>query len=196
MNRRCKTLGFCEDYAHEMFITGIFERFNLRIEIRNSTGGSRVWNSLGRFIENIKKGIEDMPDILVVVIDGDCNKYTEVRDRISYLIESKNVNIPCLVVAIPEPHIERWYIEDQQAIQNAIGKVNYIKPKYKCERHYYKNILRELIRSANVDSPLLGGVEYGKEIAKNLNPNMMDNSFKSFWQDLRSALKTCCGLEI
>lgn len=99
-------------------------------------------------------------------------------------IEKSGAAITHLVFAIPNPHIERWYLEDQGAWVQVLPGARAKKIKYKCERDRYKNELKKAIRAAGVE-PLLGGAEYGEEIAKALNSQQLDRSFQDFWRDLR-----------
>ena len=69
------------------------------------------------------------------------------------------------VCVVPDPHIERWYLIDQNAFCKAIEIVFRPEiPPYKCERGRYKRAMQEAFSKADL-APPLGGVEYGEDIA-------------------------------
>jgi hypothetical protein len=196
MRDKCVVICFFEDIAQEKFIKAIVKRAsqevgkNVQVKVRSATRGSRVWNEFELYLKDIKRGLEPMPDILVVVIDSDCKGRNVVVNRIKQLAKGYGFPVDRVVCAVPEPHIERWYIEDQSALKRVISEVNVQKVGYKCERDRYKRALEDAIRKAGVE-PLLGGAEYGDEIASCLDPGRLDKSFKEFWDELRRVLKNC-----
>ncbi len=193
----CRIICFFEDVAHERFIKTIIKRvaqqvgIQAKISVRSATHGSRVWRELEQYLRDIKKKAEPMPDVLVVVIDGDCQKEMQVRRRVQGLTSKYGFPNEFVVCAIPNPHIERWYLEDQQALVQVIPNAKPQKLRYKCERDWYKRALVETIRRAGIE-PLLGGAEYGDEIARSLNPSRLDPSFRNFWDELCSVLRSTC----
>jgi hypothetical protein len=190
MRSTCRVTCFFEDVAHERFIKTIIKRVAQQVgiqaetSVRSATHGSRVWRDLEQYLRDIKAKAEPMPDVLVVVIDGDCQKEMQVRRRVQGLASKYGFPNEFVVCAIPNPHIERWYLEDQQALVQVIPNAKPQKLRYKCERDCYKRALVETIRRAGIE-PLLGGAEYGDEIARSLDPNRLDRSFQNFWDELR-----------
>jgi hypothetical protein len=190
MRSTCRVTCFFEDVAHERFIKTIIKRvaqqvgIQAEISVRSATHGSRVWRDLEQYLRDIKAKAEPMPDVLVVVIDGDCQKEMQVRRRVQGLASKYGFPNEFVVCAIPNPHIERWYLEDQQALVQVIPNAKPQKLRYKCEQDCYKRALVETIRRAGIE-PLLGGAEYGDEIARSLDPNRLDRSFQNFWDELR-----------
>jgi len=186
----CRITCFCEDVAHERFIKTIIERagqqigIQVEINVRSATHGSRVRRELEQYLRDIKEKVEPMPDVLVVVIDGNCQKEMQVRKDIQGLTSKYGFPDEWVICAIPDPHIERWYLEDQQALVQVIPNAKPPKLSYKCERDRYKRALVETIRKAGIE-PLLGGAEYGDEIAQSLNPSRLDRSFRNFWNELQ-----------
>lgn len=185
---------FCEDIAQENFIKALVERaaqeLNVNVEIimRSAIHGSRVWKELKAYLNYSVKHRVNPPDVLVIVLDSDCKRRNEVKNSVMNLIAARGLqNVP-VVCAIPEPHIERWYLEDQSALLQVLPKANPQKLSYRCERDRYKQALLQAIRAADIE-PLLGGAEYGGDIARALDPNRMDDSFKAFWKELLQALK-------
>lgn len=190
---------FLEDVAHERLIRGLVQRaaqdngVSLNEDVRNATHGSRVWIELRQYLRDIQQRIEPKPDLLIAVIDGNCRKFKEVRQQIRKLTEPLQIRCIC---AVPNPHIERWYLGDAQAWQKVLPGTTFSALKYKCERDRYKNALIQAIRQAGV-IPALGGAEYGDELARIIDTYKVgrrDNSFKAFWKDLNNELKLLATL--
>jgi hypothetical protein len=196
MRGTCRVTCFFEDVAHERFIKTLIERakgqlgIQAEISVRNATRGSQIWVELERFLRDMKKEVESMPHVLVVVIDGDCQK-KEVRKRVQGLTSRYGFPHNRVVCGVPDPHIERWYLEDQQAFVQVIRNSKPRKLRYKCKRDWYKQELLKTIRGAGIE-PLLGGAEYGDEIARALHPSRLDPSFRNFWDELCSVLRSTC----
>ncbi|MFN3742807.1 MAG: DUF4276 family protein [Anaerolineales bacterium] len=188
-----RVVCFCEDIAHERFIRALIHRAAevrstpVEIQVLNATHGSRVWREFRQYLREIKKGRQSVPDVLVVVIDGNCKTPAQVRRDIQEEVKKRGLEIPHLVCAVPDPHIERWYVEDQQALKSILPGAKPEKLPYKCERDRYKQGLKNAIRAAGVE-PSLGGAEYGEDVGKALEPSRLDDSFRSFWNDLLAAL--------
>lgn len=193
MSRPRRVVCFCEDIAHERFVRALIQRAarvkGTPVEIRmlNATHGSKVWLEFRQYLREVKAGQESLPDVLVVVIDGNCKTAAQARRIVEEDVEKVGLAIPHLVCAVPDPHIERWYLEDQQALKSILPGAKPEKLPYKCERDRYKRALKEAIRAAGVE-PSLGGAEYGEDVAKALEPSRLDDSFRSFWEDLLAAL--------
>ncbi|MFN3421772.1 MAG: DUF4276 family protein [Armatimonadota bacterium] len=181
------------DKAHQRVIMAIIQRgaegriTPVEIQVLNATHGSRVWREFRQYLREIKEGRQPVPDVLVVVIDGNCKTAAQVRRDIQEEVKKRGLEIPHLVCAVPDPHIERWYLEDQQALKSILPGAEPEKLPYKCERDQYKRALKNAIRAAGVE-PSLGGAEYGDEVAKVLDPNRLDRSFRDFWKELLRAL--------
>gem|GEM_PF-191020 len=190
---------FLEDIAHERFMKALVERIaleqgiraeNLSHDIRNATGGSgKSLAQFKRFLHEYAKGRESAFDIIVVAIDGNCTGYTQKRSEITAIKEQTGYGGQ-LVCAVPDPHIERWYLADGIACQKAIRSTAPPDcPAYKCEKGRYKNALGEAIRSAGVIT-LLGGAEFGPQIVEEMDfyrAGQNDSSLKHFIEELRVA---------
>ncbi|MCS7082469.1 MAG: DUF4276 family protein [Bacteroidota bacterium] len=198
MSHPFQVICFCEDIAHERFITALIQRaaaeehVKVHIKVLNATHGSRVWPEFRQYVRELQARIQPLPDVLVAVMDGNCKKASQVRRDIEREVKQAGLAIPHLVCAVPDPHIERWYLEDQKALKGVLPKAQPEKIGYKCERDRYKQALVEAIRAAEVE-PLLGGAEYGEDIARALDPSRLDQSFQSFWQGLRRAFRQLSG---
>ncbi|RLA92685.1 MAG: hypothetical protein DRG83_22110 [Deltaproteobacteria bacterium] len=196
MNRSFAVVCFFEDVAHEKFVTALVQRaaqdlgISAQIDVRNASHGSRVWKELMDYLRDLRRGVERLPDVLVIVIDGDCKRSSQVRKEIHEMVQRSGLRLPpeYVICAVPEPHIERWYLEDQRALSTAIPGARSRKLRYKCERDRYKQALSEAIRASGVE-PLLGGAEYGAEVAAEIEPDRLDRSFRKFWGDLLNAFR-------
>jgi hypothetical protein len=196
MTRPLNIVYFFEDIAHENFVKSIVHRIagekrkSIIEKVGNATSGSVVWLEFDQYLRDIYNGILPIPDVLIVVIDGNCKKDSEVRRIIKNKIEHAKVNIPHLVNAIPNPHIERWYLGDQSALKEILPKSNPKCPRYKCQHDRYKKALKKAIRDGGLD-PILGGAEYGQDIATLIDLYQLgrvDRSFKRFLDELTAGI--------
>ena len=192
---------FLEDIGHENFIKALVTRVALEMgfssqelnhDVRNATGGKGVAiTELRWFLRDVKRGRESPFDVLVVAIDGNCQGYREKRDEIKGIAERTNY-LGALVCAVPDPHIERWYLIDRSAFRQAV-EIDFLPqvPPYKCERGRYKRAMQEAFAQAGEGFMPLG-VEYGEDIALEIDfyaAQKADAAFRHFLNELRSALQ-------
>jgi len=202
MADKIRILYFLEDIAQEGFITALVRRVasdesiasgSLDHDIRSARGGSKVTTEFRKFLKDTERGQVAETDFLVVAVDGNCQGYEERVKRLKKCIKSNHPFNGRVVYAVPDPHIERWYLMDQRAIKAGIG-LNRAPdlPTYKCEKDYYKQMLRQALRESNVNS-LLGGVEYSERIVDNIQRleslSQQDAGFGIFVRDLRRMLR-------
>lgn len=191
---------FLEDIGQERFLKALVNRVaqemglpsrRLRHEVRNATGGRGVvLDELRRFLRDVNHERERPFALLVVAIDGDCRGYRERRDEIRAIVEQSGYH-GLVICAVPNPHIERWYLADPHGLQQVL-EVSSIPevPSYKCERGRYKQALRDAIRQTGIIAPL-GGLEYGPDIAEILDlytVGKADAGFKHFLDELQAGL--------
>lgn len=191
---------FLEDVAQERFLQALVERIAqdlgwpreaLRHNPRNVAGGQgTATTALRQFLRDVRRGRERPFDVLVVVLDGNCQGYAKKRNEIQAITEQTGYAAP-LVCAVPDPHIERWYLADPAALRQVIGtEAHPFLPPYKCERDRYRRALREAFAQAGFIPPL-GGAEYGPELAEVIDlyaVGRTDPAFRHFVEDLRAAL--------
>ena len=183
---------FVEDYAHQQVIGAlvhrIAEEYNIPIhpDWRNAVGGhGKVIAELDNYIRDLKRQRSPWPDLIVVATDANCKRLNE-RTR---EIVRQDAPAP-MILAIPDPHIERWLLLDGAAFRDVFGK-GCDAPDKKCDRDRYKKWLIEAIRAAGI-TPGLGGIEYAEDIIKKININRAeraDSSFNRFVSDLRNTFR-------
>jgi len=125
-----------------------------------------------------------MPDLIVVATDANCSGFAERAREVG----SRGAPAP-MVLAIPDPHIERWLLLDGAAFKAVFGR-GCAAPDLKCSRDRYKQVLTEAIRTAGV-IPSFGGIEYADDIVRHMNIDRAaraDRSFARFVDAIRAAL--------
>lgn len=165
---------FVEDRAHEEFLKPLVARIadeeeaEIAVRIRSARGGH------GRAVEDFKlyqtlveKGAAGPthPDLLIVGIDGNCTTFAKKRAEIQSAARATFSDR--LVVACPDPHIERWYLADPDSFQSVVGQRPTVGKK-KCARDYYKGALAKAVRQAGYP-PTLGGIEFAREIVAGMD---------------------------
>ncbi len=191
---------FLEDIGHKEFIPALVERIadkaglvsrTLEHVIYNASGGKgQAITELKNFLRDMARGVVSPTPVLVVAIDGNCQGYMEKRNEIQQIAELHEYPGQ-LVCAIPDPHIERWYIADPPGFQQAIeARIQPSLPAYKCERGRYKRAMLDVFADVDV-RPLMGGAEYGREIVAAMDlytAQKVDAALKHFVDDLKAVL--------
>jgi len=202
---KIRILYFLEDRAQEGFITALVKRVASELaiasdilvhDIRSARHGSKAITEFRTFIKDTKhkKGEVIHGDFLVVSIDGNCKGCEQRVKQLGKYIKEDHPFKERVVYAVPDPHIERWYLMDQKALKKGIGieKAPDV-PTYKCKKDYYKKILYQALKESNVNS-LLGGSEYAEGIVANIdNLGLLakqNAGFKTFIEDLKKMLKS------
>lgn len=163
-------------------------RMSIIASITSGHGG--ILTEIKGFQLSIKTGAipSGSPDLLLVLRDANCAKFSDIKKEI--VAEIDNSIFPFFVVGCPDPHVERWLLIDSQAISQVFGFSAEI-PSYKCERDFYKNALKNIIRQAGW--PITqDGIEYSHDIITNIHLHRAgknDSSFNSFLSELRATLK-------
>ncbi len=175
---------FGEDYGHEAVIGALVKRLaaeaqtEVVITTRSVRGGhGRAIAEFVQYATDIAKGIEHLPDLIVVATDANC---AGLNQRLSDMDAAVPEPLkPFVVCAIPDPHVERWLLLDSHAFKQVLGQ-GCETPAYKCERDRYKRLLRDNVSRAGV-SPQLGGLEYAEDLVAAM--------------DLRTAVRTDASLK-
>ena len=175
-------LVFVEDSAQEKFLSAMLKRMAaersipLTIRIRTARGGmAKVLGQLEDFANEVEKSRARMPDGLVIGVDANCRGFQERRKAVQ---ERAGRLRDFIVHAIPDPHIERWFLLDGEAFKAAVGR-GCKAPDAKCEKERYKRLLNTAVLDAGVQ-PLLGGVEYAEDIVKDYHIQRVADLDESF----------------
>ena len=193
-------LYFLEDRAQEGSIKALVERVatdehvTLHHEIRSARHGSpRAINEYKQFLADAEGFRTFEADVLVVAIDGNCSGYHKMVKRLGSYLKPDHPLSQKVVYAVPDPHIERWYIMDQKAFKKGVKLERAPNlPSYKCKKDYYKQIVNQSLKESHVGS-LLGGAEYAERIIEKLE-NLdalaaQDPGFGFFVDALRKQLR-------
>lgn len=205
---KIRILYFLEDRAQEGFVKALVKRIAkeeslsaaaLIHDVRSARGGSKIINEFKSFVKDLKAGGPET-DLLVVAVDGNCKGHRERKKQLEQYFKSAPHLLDKVVFAVPDPHIERWYILDQKAFKDGVGiDKSPSLPPYKCKRDYYKQLLYQVLKESNVSS-ILGGAEYAERIVENIgNVNLLerhDPGFKFFTQELRRILRKASKLGV
>jgi hypothetical protein len=164
-------LLFAEDHAHQHVLDALIRR-----EARTCDSTPTLhWRAAAR------------PDALLVATDANC-KGLQARRR--ELLEVTGQVSLMTILAVPDPHVERWLLLDSAAFKAALGR-GCDAPDLKCERSRHKKRLVDAVLAAGV-APTLGGLEFADDIVGAMDLDRVaqaDPSFGAFLADLRSLLK-------
>lgn len=181
--------AFVEDFAHRQVIGALINRvaeeFGIEIELdwRNARRGH------GQVVREFKEYLRDLrrqgslPDLVVIGTDANCKGLVDRSAQIP--VDDSPVAV---VLAIPDPHIERWLLLDGAAFKAILGH-GCRAPDQKCARNRYKEALVRAILDAGV-TPSLGGIEFAADIIQEMDLNRAasaDPSLRRFLDDLRHA---------
>ena len=149
MSNRVVVDLFAEDSAHAEFLKPLLYRVaheegvEVYTRVISARGGHGTAIKEFKRYQHAKDKLDREPATLVVVaIDGNCSTFAKVREEIQN--STIRTLIDQLVVACPDPHIERWYLADPKSFEAVVGYRPKITPN-KCERDYYKQVLSEAI---------------------------------------------------
>ena len=185
---------FVEDFAHQQIIGPLVERIAreqgvaVRLDWRSAVRGhGRVVRELGNYLRDVDRQGEQKPHLIVVATDANCSGLNERAREIE-----KQTDQACspVVLAVPDPHVERWLLLDGAAFRRVFGR-GCDAPEQKCSRHLYKQRLTEAIRAAGI-IPNLGGIEFADDLVREMDLEraaQADRSLKRFLDDLDSHLR-------
>ena len=141
-----RIMYFLEDRAQEGFIKSLVKRIardesipldSLNHDVRSAQGGSRVIKEFKRFMKDTIQTDSSNVDLLIVAVDGNCRGHEERVRQLGRYIRQGHPLRDKIVYAVPDPHIERWYMMDQRAIKNGVGIDRSPNiPAYKCKKDY------------------------------------------------------------
>ena len=181
---------FVEDYAHQQVIGALVQKVadqhgvNVQLRWRSAVRGhGRVVHELTDYLRDMRRQGAPWPDLIVVATDANCQG---INARIAS-IGRPDVPAP-LVLAVPDPHIERWLLLDGAAFRQVFGR-GCRAPDQKCSRDRYRQQLTDAIHQAGV-VPILGGIEYAADIVRHMDldrATRADGSLQRFVAELYAA---------
>ncbi len=183
---------FVEDYAHRQVIGALVERvagdcsIEVRMDWRSAVGGhGQVVSELEDYMRNLLAQGGPFPDLVIVATDANCRG---LNDRLQ---EIGRWDVPApVILAVPDPHIERWLLLDGAAFKAVFGKGCDV-PDQKCDRRRYKEQLIQAIHASGT-IPRLGGIEYADDIVREMDlerVSQLDRSFRRFAMALRNRFR-------
>ena len=188
---------FAEDSAHEAFLLPMLHRIareeNIEVSarVRSARGGhGRAVAELRLYQDLVGEVAPDTtaPDLLIVGIDGNCLTFTKARQAIQAEIKRRFVDR--MVMACPDPHVERWSLADPDSFKTVVGHRPTVGKK-KCARDHYKTLLAKAVQQAG-HPPTLGGIEFASELVEGMDlyrAGKNDRSLKALLDDLRSGIR-------
>lgn len=182
---------FGEDFAHQQVVNALVRRLatdmgiECRLNWRNARGGhGKVVEEFNAFMADLRRE-GGSPDLIIVVTDANCKGLSERRR------EFEGIDSPAqIIMAIPEPHIERWLLLDGAAFRDVVG-LGCDAPNQKCERERYKQLLINAIYDAGI-TPSIGGIEFAEDIVQHMNIDRTmnaDRSFRRFVEEIRQVFR-------
>ena len=178
---------FVEDHAHRQVVGALVQRLAeesglaVRLDWRSAVRGH------GRVVRELKQYLTDLtqqgghPDLIVVATDANCSGWQQrIRDI------DVSATVSQVVLAVPDPHIERWLLLDGAAFKSVFGK-GCDAPDRKCDRGRYKHKLFTSVRATGV-VPRLGGIEFAEDIVRQMDIRSAaraDPSLHRFVEELR-----------
>jgi len=196
---------FLEDLAHEKFFVAMVERvaddFGCQVihDVRSARGGKpRALGELKQFLQDLDKGyLKPDWDILIVAIDANNERWSIRKQRIEQ--EAQGVSVPCLIVAVPAPYIQAWFLLDTSALEKAFESGVQIEWVRKGRRVDFKDTFSRTARKA------LGfSAQYeifGDDIARHMDLAIQTeaeylrepcSSFRAFIRDLKDCFAGLC----
>jgi hypothetical protein len=186
---------FCEDRGHELFTRALVTRLAAEVGIEahvrtvSATGGrGMALTQLRGWQRSFERGLTGKPDLLVVVVDGNCTTAQAKKREIEAIISP--AVFPRRVVGCPDPHVERWCFADPAAFREVVGADVPPDPG-KCERALYKNLLQDSLRAGG-QPVLTDSMEVAPDIVRDADlyaAGAAQRSLGMFIDDLRAALK-------
>lgn len=187
---------FAEDRAHEAFLDALIRRLlseesqKAMIKPRSALGGhGKMLTELEAYQKAVRghqPGL-DVPDILVVARDTNCERFARARQTVTDKIEQ--TVFPVFAIACPDPHIERWYLADPTSFQHVVG-TDPRPGRRKCKRDLYKRKLADAVRKGGHPSTL-EGIEFAPDLVKAMDlyrAGRNESSLQHFIDDFRQAI--------
>ena len=186
---------FGEDEAHRQVVGTLVRRIaqtrgvDVRLDWRNARRGhGAVARELIEYLRDLRRQESGRrPDLIVVATDTNCAGWNERSRELRGLVGEAPADV---VLALPDPHVERWLLLDGAAFKTVFGR-GCPAPDQKCDRDRYKTLLIRAIIDAG-GTTLLGGIERAADIVKEIDldrAKRADTSLRHFVEDLEAAMR-------
>jgi len=192
---------FCEDRHHEAFVTAMVRRVAREealivsaTTISGRGGHARALSELHAFQRAWKafRAPAPAPDLLIVVIDANCAGWAQARAACGAQVQAGL--FPHVVLACPDPHIERWYMADSEGFRQVVGVPAPTDPGT-CEPDLYKQLLGQALATAG-QYVATGPDELAPDLVEAMHlerAGRAQASLGAFLADLRAALRRMVG---
>ena len=183
-----------EDVGQELFIGALVRCLLIDLdvtpEIRVVTaqgGRPKLLNEVKIYQRALELNQRRLPDFIVISTDGNCEGFIRRRDDLLAALDEKYR--PFCVCAVPDPHVEKWFLADQGALRRVLGQGANL-PAHKCDKRFYKKLLEQTIVGAG-QTVTLGGAEYAEDLIASAEIAALrtDASLQRFLDDLCGAAK-------
>lgn len=204
MGDKQRVAFFLEDSAQEAIIPPLFYRLaaeahwtesELDLRVLSARGGGSL-RAFRNFLKDARRSGHLSADLLIVAVDANCKGFSAQRDLVLKAAGS-SATYPTVVTAIPDPHVERWYLLDLSALAKAAGTpIAASVPAYKCGKNHYKTLLRAAFADSHI-APPLGGLEYGPLVAQHMDlfaAAKQDHGLADYVEKARAWLKQARSL--
>ena len=197
MNETLAVDLFVEDRAHEEFLRPLLtriaqdEHIAVWVRVRSATGGHARAIAEFKLYQRVMSRSplsSAAAGLIVVAIDGNCSTFAAARRQLHDAADPTLQDR--LVIACPDPHVERWYLADPQSFENVVGS----RPDVgtgKCARGHYKQVLATAIAKGGHPATL-GGVEFAPDLVGAMDlyrAGRNDASLKALIDDFRAKLR-------
>lgn len=104
---------FVEDTGHREFLSALLQRLankhnmSIQVKFESARGGhGTAITELKRFIRDLRRRKQTLPDLLIVATDGNCKGYTVRKKEIDGAVKDFQGTV---IYAIPDPHIDKRF---------------------------------------------------------------------------------------
>lgn len=187
---------FVEDRAHEDFLRPLVSRIAceahlaVTTRVRSARGGhARVMQAFRLYQNLFDQMIPNAADSDLLIVAVDCNGETFTKKRDQIRAETKPNLADRLVLACPEPYIERWYMADPTSFEKVI-KARPQRETSRPSRLNCKPLLADAVRAGG-RSATLGGIEFAADLVSAMDfyrAGKSNHSLKAFLDALRRKL--------
>lgn len=184
---------FCEDAAHEAFGRALIER--CAVEERSSVtvnvptarfGIPRLKRELAAF-QSVLRRASGAPDLLVVMVDANDVGVPGRRREVAQALDE--ALFPEVVIAVPDPYVERWFLADPMSFREHFGEAPAVAPPR--SRIDWKGQLVKALEEAG-EIVTQGGAEFADDIVHVMDLSRAGHAVSSlgtFVADVRAALR-------